>query len=80
MPTTAITGAASGIGAALAKQLRETGHTVIGIDREGSDISADLATVGGEKTPYGKSWKRATASSTTSYYARELELLLRIVD
>lgn len=49
MPTTAITGAASGIGAALAKQLRETGHTVIGIDREGSDISADLATVGGRE-------------------------------
>lgn len=49
MPTTAITGAASGIGAALAKQLRDAGHTVIGIDREGSDISADLATVGGRE-------------------------------
>jgi NAD(P)-dependent dehydrogenase (short-subunit alcohol dehydrogenase family) len=49
MPITAITGAASGIGAALSQQLKENGHTVIGIDRAGSDISADLSTAEGRK-------------------------------
>ncbi|QIB51541.1 SDR family oxidoreductase [Pseudomonas sp. OIL-1] len=44
MPTIAITGAASGIGAALGAQLREAGHAVIGIDRANSDINADLST------------------------------------
>lgn len=47
MPTTVITGAASGIGAALARQLSDAGHTIIGIDREGSDINVDLSTVDG---------------------------------
>lgn len=43
MSTIAITGAASGIGAALCAQLREAGHTVIGVDRANSDINADLS-------------------------------------
>lgn len=50
MPITAVTGAASGIGAALTKQLRDAGHTVIGIDRNGSDVTADLSTVDGRKS------------------------------
>lgn len=49
MPTTAITGAASGIGAALARQLREAGHQVIGIDRANSDINVDLSTPSGRQ-------------------------------
>lgn len=50
MPITAVTGAASGIGAAVTKQLRDAGHTVIGIDRNGSDVMADLSTVEGRKS------------------------------
>lgn len=49
MPITAITGAASGIGAELSKQLRDAGHTIIGIDRAGSDVTADLSTPEGRK-------------------------------
>ncbi|BDX20182.1 SDR family oxidoreductase [Halopseudomonas aestusnigri] len=44
MPITAVTGSASGIGAALCAQLREAGHSVIGIDRANADINADLST------------------------------------
>src|SRR5690606_34935607 len=49
MPITAVTGAASGIGAALCQQLREAGHQVIGIDRANSDINADLSTAQGRQ-------------------------------
>lgn len=38
-----ITGAGSGIGAATALRLRSAGHTVVGIDLRGSDITADLS-------------------------------------
>jgi len=34
----------------LAKQLRDAGHKVIGIDREGGDINADLSTVEGRES------------------------------
>ncbi|MEV0323797.1 SDR family oxidoreductase [Streptomyces sp. NPDC050658] len=48
MPRThLVTGAASGIGRATADLLRGHGHTVIGADLKGSDISADLATAEG---------------------------------
>jgi len=49
MGTIAITGAASGIGAATVTRLRADGHTVIGIDLGGSDIDADLGTPEGRK-------------------------------
>ena len=49
MPITAVTGAASGIGAALSQQLREAGHQVIGIDRANSDINVDLSTPQGRQ-------------------------------
>lgn len=39
-----ITGTASGIGAATARRLRDKGHTVIGVDVAGGDISVDLTT------------------------------------
>ncbi|PRB83962.1 SDR family oxidoreductase [Pseudomonas sp. MYb185] len=49
MPITAVTGAASGIGAALCQQLRDAGHDVIGIDRANSDINVDLSTPAGRQ-------------------------------
>jgi NAD(P)-dependent dehydrogenase (short-subunit alcohol dehydrogenase family) len=48
MPTTVITGSASGIGAASRKALEAAGHRVIGVDLRPadtqSDIQADLST------------------------------------
>lgn len=43
MSVTAVTGSASGIGAAVCLQLREAGHTVIGIDRQEAEVIADLS-------------------------------------
>jgi len=45
--TFAITGSASGIGAATAARLERGGHRVIGIDLRDADIEADLATPSG---------------------------------
>lgn len=45
--TVVVTGAASGIGAATQTMLAERGDRVIGIDRAGSDIDADLSTPAG---------------------------------
>lgn len=50
VPVTAITGAASGIGAAVSKALRAAGHRVIGIDRANADINADLSTPAGRES------------------------------
>ncbi|MBV6827359.1 SDR family oxidoreductase [Pseudomonas sp. PD9R] len=44
MPITAITGSASGIGAAVATAMRAAGHQVIGIDRSNAEVIADLST------------------------------------
>lgn len=49
MPTSVVTGAASGIGAAVCEQLRKKGHTVIGIDRGNTDVVADLSTPDGRR-------------------------------
>lgn len=43
----AVTGSASGIGAAIRERLLADGHQVIGIDRVDADVVADLATPGG---------------------------------
>lgn len=43
MPTTVITGAASGIGAATRAVLEAAGHTVIGIDLAHAEIESDLS-------------------------------------
>ncbi|WP_371185542.1 SDR family oxidoreductase [Thalassotalea maritima] len=49
MKTTVITGAASGIGAAVKKQLEQQGHQVISVDRQEADVVADLSTEAGRK-------------------------------
>jgi NAD(P)-dependent dehydrogenase (short-subunit alcohol dehydrogenase family) len=50
--TYAVSGAASGIGAATAALLRQQGHRVVGVDLragEGVDVTADLGTAAGRK-------------------------------
>lgn len=42
-----VTGSASGIGAAVATTLREGGDEVIGVDRAGAEVIADLSTAAG---------------------------------
>ncbi len=49
MTVTVVTGSASGIGAAVARQLQQAGHRVIGIDRRDADIVADLSTAEGRQ-------------------------------
>ncbi|MBV9487727.1 MAG: SDR family oxidoreductase [Frankiaceae bacterium] len=49
MGTYAITGSASGIGAATANRLRAAGHDVIGVDRVDADVIADLGTPDGRR-------------------------------
>lgn len=43
MRTYAVTGSASGIGAATVDRLRAAGHEVIGVDLSGADVEADLS-------------------------------------
>src|SRR5699024_1308750 len=47
--TYVVTGAASGIGAATVKQLKDAGHTVVGVDLQGTDIDADLSQTAGRE-------------------------------
>lgn len=47
MPVTAVTGSASGIGAAVCQVLKDAGHRIIGIDRDNADVNADLSTAAG---------------------------------
>lgn len=47
MSTYVVTGSESGIGAATAARLRADGHTVIGVDRSRTDVTADLGTPAG---------------------------------
>lgn len=49
MPVTAISGSASGIGAAVSAALRAAGHQVIGIDRANAEVIADLSTPQGRQ-------------------------------
>lgn len=49
MGTYAVTGAASGMGAAVATLLRADGHTVIGVDLRDTEVVADLATPEGRR-------------------------------
>ncbi len=50
MRTTVITGAASGIGAAIRTRLENNGERVIGIDLRGTEIAADLSTHDGRQS------------------------------
>ncbi|WP_460429183.1 SDR family oxidoreductase [Amycolatopsis endophytica] len=45
----AVTGSASGIGAAVASSLRAIGHEVIGVDLRDAEVCADLSAVDGRK-------------------------------
>ncbi|WP_232235949.1 SDR family NAD(P)-dependent oxidoreductase [Nocardia sp. BMG51109] len=47
MNTIAVTGSASGIGAAVAAQLEQDGHRVIGVDLHDAEVTADLGTAAG---------------------------------
>ncbi|WP_439862289.1 SDR family oxidoreductase [Pseudomonas sp. MBLB4136] len=49
MPVTAVTGSASGIGAAVCATLRAAGHRIIGIDRAEADVIADLSNHAGRQ-------------------------------
>ncbi len=49
MGTYVVTGSASGIGRATAALLAERGHRVIGVDRAGADVTADLSTAQGRR-------------------------------
>ncbi|KLL95454.1 NAD-dependent epimerase, partial [Rhodococcus sp. IITR03] len=44
-----VTGSASGMGRAVAEQLRAAGHTVIGVDIGEAEVVADLSTPQGRK-------------------------------
>ena len=49
MPVTAVSGSASGIGAAVCAALRAAGHQIIGIDRANAEVIADLSTPAGRQ-------------------------------
>lgn len=49
MPVTAVTGSASGIGAAVCAALTAAGHRIIGIDRAEADVTADLSSPAGRQ-------------------------------
>jgi NAD(P)-dependent dehydrogenase (short-subunit alcohol dehydrogenase family) len=49
MGTIAVTGAASGIGAAVRRRLERDGHRVVGIDLRGVEIDADLSNASGRE-------------------------------
>ncbi|SEG94554.1 NAD(P)-dependent dehydrogenase, short-chain alcohol dehydrogenase family [Thermomonospora echinospora] len=50
MGTFAVTGSASGMGAATAAVLTDAGHTVIGVDLHDAEVIADLGTAEGRRT------------------------------
>jgi NAD(P)-dependent dehydrogenase (short-subunit alcohol dehydrogenase family) len=54
MTTVAVTGAASGIGAATAARLAEQGHRVIGVDLRDADVEVDLGTADGRQEAIGR--------------------------
>ncbi|HYQ53016.1 SDR family oxidoreductase [Pseudomonas sp. NPDC089396] len=49
MPVTAVSGSASGIGAAVCQALRAAGHRIIGIDRADAEVIADLSSATGRQ-------------------------------
>ena len=59
MGTYAVTGSASGMGAAVLARLVAEGHTVIGVDLREADVVADLATADGRRTAAAAVLERA---------------------
>lgn len=55
----AVTGAASGMGAASADRLRAAGHTVITVDLKEADVVADLSTPAGRSVAVRRTLERA---------------------
>ena len=49
MGTYCVTGSARGIGAAIRARIEAAGHSVIGVDRAGQEVEADLATPEGRR-------------------------------
>lgn len=49
MSVIAITGCASGIGAATCAELRQAGHEIVGVDLRSADVAADLSSPGGRR-------------------------------
>jgi NAD(P)-dependent dehydrogenase (short-subunit alcohol dehydrogenase family) len=49
MRTIAVTGSASGIGAAIARRLTDEGARVVGVDLQNAHVTADLSTVSGRE-------------------------------
>ncbi|MVV46692.1 SDR family oxidoreductase [Pseudomonas sp. PB120] len=49
MPITAVSGSASGMGAAVCAVLRAAGHQIIGIDRANAEVIADLSSPSGRQ-------------------------------
>lgn len=60
MGTFVLTGSGSGIGATLAQQLRDDGHSVIGVDLKNANITADLATAAGRQAAIDAITERAS--------------------
>ena len=59
MSVTAISGSASGIGAAVSAALRAAGHEVIGIDRSDAEVIADLSTAHGREAAIAQVLERS---------------------
>ncbi len=58
MGTVVVSGAASGIGAAVCARLRQAGHSVIGVDVKASDVVADLSVPQGRRDAVGAVLRR----------------------
>ncbi len=62
MGTYAVTGSASGMGAAVVKKLHDDGHSVIGVDIKDADVVADLSTPAGRSGAASAVLDRANGS------------------
>lgn len=62
MPTTLVTGSASGIGAATVLALQAAGHTVIGVDLRNADITGDLSTAAGRQAIVAQALERSNGT------------------
>lgn len=62
MPTTLVTGSASGIGAATVTALQAAGHTVIGVDLRNADITGDLSTAEGRQAVIAQALARCNGT------------------